>query len=91
MSQPSELFLSHPSKEVGKMTRRCEVGDYDYQLAVMDDDGFGCAITTSPAEREQAEWPRTRCLKDGAAMSYLFRAAGWVWQCEADSRHVVAS
>lgn len=25
--------------------------EMDYQLAVMDDDGFGCAITTSPAER----------------------------------------
>jgi hypothetical protein len=27
------------------------MSDYDYQLAVMDDDGWGCAITTDPAER----------------------------------------
>jgi hypothetical protein len=29
--------------------------DLEYQLAVMDDDGFGCAITTSPAERQERE------------------------------------
>ena len=32
--------------------------DYDYQQAVMDDDGFGCAITTSLAERYRAQEPK---------------------------------
>ncbi len=29
------------------------MSDYDVALATMDDDGFGCAIDTSLAEREQ--------------------------------------
>ena len=63
--------------------------EQEYQLAVMDDDGAGCAITTSPAERKSAL--QSRCLQDGAVLSYKFRAAGWVWQCTADARHVVVA
>lgn len=58
--------------------------ELDYQLAVMDDDGFGCAITSSPAERV------ARCSRCGNAQQHKFRAAGWAWICPRCAYVVVA-
>ena len=69
------------------------MSDYDYQQAVMDDDGAGSAITSTPRERylDAILRRQSRCLQDGAALSYQFRAAGWVWQCTASPEHVVVA
>lgn len=37
-----------------------QVSDIEYQLQQMDDDGYGCAVTSTPAERLAAQAERWR-------------------------------